>query len=86
MRRRLFATFASLLLIRGIALAGGPLTVTGPAALQPGQPFVWPSGSPIHYTVDTGPLSVNPSGQTVITKMIGFCAPALQLPLTILKS
>jgi hypothetical protein len=39
MRRRLFATFASLLLIRGIALAGGPLTVTGPAALQPGQPL-----------------------------------------------
>ena len=46
--------------------------MTGPAATQPGQAFVWPSGSTIHYTVDTGPLSTNPSGQVVINNAQGL--------------
>jgi hypothetical protein len=66
MKRRLAAVFLLLLLISGPASAGGPLRVTGYGALQPGQPFVWQTTSPIMYTVDSGPLSVNPSGQTVI--------------------
>lgn len=54
------------------SLAGGPIAVTGPAAVTPGQPFVWDVSTPIRYTVDTGPLSVNPSGQTVITNAQGL--------------
>jgi hypothetical protein len=72
MRRRVSALFLSLLLTRGLAIAGGPLTVTGPAATLPGKPFVWSTSSPIPYTVDTGPLSVNPSGQTVINNTQGL--------------
>jgi hypothetical protein len=56
----------------GLAFAGEPIAVTGPAATQPGQAFVWPSGSTIHYTVDTGPLSANPSGQVVINNAQGL--------------
>jgi len=66
------ALFLSYLLCCGLVFAGGPLVVTGPAATTPGQAFVWPSGSAIHYTVDTGPLSVNPSGQTVINNAQGL--------------
>ncbi|HEX5424178.1 MAG TPA: hypothetical protein VFW94_11565 [Candidatus Acidoferrales bacterium] len=64
--RRIVALALSLLVATGISVAGGPLNVTGPAATMPGQPFVWNSSSPIRYTVDGGPLSVNPSGQTII--------------------
>jgi hypothetical protein len=71
-KRRLAAVFLSMLLTSGLVSAGGPLRVTGPAALQPGQPFVWPTTSPIRYTVDSGPLSVNPSGQTVISNGQGL--------------
>jgi len=70
--RRLAAVFLSTLLTSGLVSAGGPLRVTGFAALQPGQPFVWPTTSPIRYTVDSGPLSVNPSGQTVISNAQGL--------------
>jgi hypothetical protein len=70
--KRLSALFLSYLLVSGLALAGGPLIVTGPAATQSGQPFVWSTVSPILYTVDSGPLSVNPSGQTVITNTQGL--------------
>lgn len=62
----------SFLLIVSPSLAGGPIAVTGPAAVTPGQPFVWDVSTPIRYTVDTGPLSVNPSGQTVITNAQGL--------------
>jgi len=72
MMRRMLAAFVSMMLTSGLASAGGPLTVTGSAATQPGQPFVWPTGSAVRYTVDTGPLSVNPSGQTVITNAQGL--------------
>jgi hypothetical protein len=64
--------FVALLLVAGLASGGGPFSVTGPAATQPGQAFVWPTASPIRYTVDTGPLSVNPSGQTVISNAQGL--------------
>jgi len=66
------ALFLSYLLCCGLVFAGGPLVVTGPAATTPGQAFVWPSGSAIRYTVDTGPLSVNPSGQTIISNALGL--------------
>lgn len=46
--------------------------VTGPAATSPGKAFVWASGVAIPYTVDTGPLSVNPSGATVINNAQGL--------------
>jgi hypothetical protein len=62
----------SMLLVVTQAFAGGPLTVTGPAATTPGQPFVWNVTSPIRYTVDTGPLSVNASGQTVVSNAQGL--------------
>jgi len=66
MTRRVSALFLTLLLIGGTTFAGGPLTVTGPSATQPGQAFVWSSSVPVTYTVDTGPLSTNPSGHTVL--------------------
>jgi len=71
-KRRFAALFLSSLLISGLASAGGPFNVTGPAAAQSGLPFVWPAGSPVHYTVDTGPLSVAPSGLTVISNAQGL--------------
>jgi len=72
MMRRLTSLLASILLFSSQTLAGGPTRVTGPAATAPGQPFVWLATSPIRYTVDTGPLSVNPSGQTVINNSQGL--------------
>lgn len=72
MTRRLSAIFLAWLLAGGLASAGGPLLVTGPAALQSGQAFVWANASAIHYTVDSGPLSVNPSGQIVISNAQGL--------------
>jgi hypothetical protein len=71
-RRRLCALFLSFLLANGLALAGGPLRVTGPAATQPGQAFVWATPSAVRYTVDTGPLSVNPSGTVIIANAPGL--------------
>jgi len=72
MRRPLAALGLAYLLVAGLVFAGGPLVVTGPAATAPGLAFVWPSGAPIRYTVDSGPLSVNPSGQTKITNAQGL--------------
>ena len=72
MNRQISALFLTFLLLNGLALAGGPIRVTGPAAVQPGQPFVWAAGTSIRYTVDSGPLSVNPSGQTVISNAQGL--------------
>ncbi len=65
--RRATTLVISILLVAGQSYAGGPLTVTGGSATTPGQAFVWNVTTPIRYTVDTGPLSVNPSGQTVIS-------------------
>jgi hypothetical protein len=70
--RRIGASLLALLLTSAYGFAGGPLLVTGPTALTPGRAFVWNVSSPIRYTVDTGPLSVNPSGQTVISNSQGL--------------
>jgi hypothetical protein len=70
--RQTLAALVSAVLASGLAFAGEPLAVTGPVATQPGQAFVWPSGSTIHYTVDTGPLSTNPSGQVVVNNATGL--------------
>jgi hypothetical protein len=72
MVRRVFTVVIGTLLVAAQTFAGGPLQVAGTAATNPGQPFVWNVSTPIHYTVDTGPLSVNPSGQTVITNAQGL--------------
>src|SRR6266481_1083030 len=71
MKRRIAALLLSCILLAGFTNAGGPLRVTGPASRNPGQPFVWDVSTPIRYTVDGGPLSVNPSGQVVISNSQG---------------
>jgi len=70
-KQRLAALLLSFILFGGYADAGGPLRVTGPAATNPGQAFVWNASAPIRYTVDGGPLSVNPSGQVVVSNSDG---------------
>jgi hypothetical protein len=70
--RRPATLVVSVLLVTGQAYAGGPLTITGASATTPGQAFVWNVTTPIRYTVDTGPLSVNPSGQTIINNARGL--------------
>ncbi len=70
--RRVASLLASSLLVTSQALAGGPLRLTGATATAPGQPFVWVVTTPVRYTVDTGPLSINPSGQTVISNSQGL--------------
>lgn len=72
MKRRLASFFLSLILTAGFANAGGPLRVVGPASSTPGQSFTWDTSAPIHYTVDSGPLSVNPTGQIVINNTQGL--------------
>lgn len=72
MKRRAVVLLMSFLLVVSPSIAGGPMTVTGAVAITPGQPFVWDVSTPIRYTVDSGPLSVNPSGQTVITNAQGL--------------
>jgi hypothetical protein len=70
--RRAGALCLALLLASGYCLAGGPIAVSGRNALNPGQAFRWDVTNSIRYTVDTGPLSVNPSGQTVISNSQGL--------------
>lgn len=48
------------------------MRLTGATATVPGQPFVWVVTTPVRYTVDTGPLSINPSGQTVVGNSQGL--------------
>ena len=72
MIRRLLALSLSMILSAGYLQAGGPLNVTGPAAQNPGQAFVWDISAPIRYTVDGGPLSVTPSGQIAISNADGI--------------
>lgn len=72
MIKRILTLLTSLFLLVSQTLAGGPSLTTGSSATSPGQSFVWNVTSPIRYTVDTGPLSVNPSGQTVISNSQGL--------------
>jgi hypothetical protein len=72
MIRRVFSMFLSVFLSAGYLEAGGPLIVTGSAAQNPGQAFVWNVSTPIRYTVDGGPLSVTPAGVTVIDNSQGL--------------
>ncbi|MGC1658879.1 MAG: hypothetical protein WA737_02570 [Candidatus Acidiferrales bacterium] len=57
------------------ARAGGPYEVTGPAAAVPGQAYLWNlaslPGNAVQYTLDTGPLSVTPSGAVVMSNAQG---------------
>jgi len=71
MIRRVFSLLLSVFLSAGYLEAGGPLSVTGSAAQNPGQAFVWNVSTPIRFTVDGGPLSVTPTGATVINNSQG---------------
>ncbi len=56
-----------------LALAGGPLLVGGPGFGIDGQPFTWnPAKMPIAYRVDPGPMSVSPTGTTVVDNATGL--------------
>jgi hypothetical protein len=70
--RRVLSWLVCFFLFASQSYAGGPLRVTGSTATTQGQAFVWDVTAPIRYTVDTGPLSVNPSGQTVISNAQGL--------------
>jgi hypothetical protein len=72
MMRRLLSILLSLILSAGYLEAGGPLRVTGAAAQNPGQGFVWDVSAPIRYTVDGGPLSALSTGQVVISNSVGI--------------
>ncbi|HXN65555.1 MAG TPA: hypothetical protein VN862_09490 [Candidatus Acidoferrales bacterium] len=63
--------------VGNLCYAGGPLQVSGPAAAQPGQPYVWDTASfPVRYTIDSGPLSATPEGVTVINNQTGVAGVA----------
>ena len=73
MSRRAIAVLVVLALLAHFSMAGGPMVVTGPAALAPGQPFVWDAAAmPIKYTVDGGPMSRNPTGTVVVDNASGL--------------
>ncbi|MBZ5528179.1 MAG: hypothetical protein LAN71_09810 [Acidobacteriia bacterium] len=72
MIRRANAVLAVLALLANLALAGGPMVVTGPAALAPGKPFVWDVATPIQFTVDGGPMSKSPTGTVVVDHATGL--------------
>ena len=72
MMKRSVSLLMSFLLTAAPMFAGGPIAVSGPAATNPGQPLVWDTSSAIRYTVDSGPLSVSPTGQTVISNAQGL--------------
>ncbi|HYD16621.1 MAG TPA: hypothetical protein VEB03_01310 [Candidatus Nanoarchaeia archaeon] len=57
-----------------VAFAGGPLYVAGPiGGGNEGKALKWNiSGGPIEYRVDPGPMSVNPSGTTIISNAAGL--------------
>lgn len=61
---RILAIFVALLLGSVESWAGGPLYVTGPSTVTPGQIITWPQGVAIKYRLDGGPLSVN--GSTIV--------------------
>ena len=55
------------------AFAGGPQVIGGPTYGTAGQPFTWnPASMPIHYRVDPGPMSISPTGTTVISNASGL--------------
>lgn len=62
---------AIVLLSASYSFAGGPLLVGSPTNGTPGQPFVW-AAMPIHYRVDSGPMSINPSGTIVVSNSQGL--------------
>ncbi len=62
--------FSSVLLFTTAAMGGGPLLVTGPNANSPGTPIVWGT-MPITYRIDSGPLSIKPTGTVVLTNAQG---------------
>jgi hypothetical protein len=65
--------FTAVFTFGGFVRAGGPLGVTGQASPQQGTPYTWdPTAMPIHYTVDSGPLSVDPLGKVVVTNATGL--------------
>jgi hypothetical protein len=67
---RLIATLCG---FAAVCFAGGPIAVGGPALGVDGQPFLWDlSPGPISYRVDSGPLSVNPSGTVVVDNANGL--------------
>ena len=70
--RRVLCWLVCFFFLASQSYAGGPLRVTGSTATAQGQAFVWDVTAPVRYTVDTGPLSVNPSGQTVISNAQGL--------------
>ena len=73
MKARGFLTLLALLSLGGHSFAGGPLAVGSKTKGVEGQPFVWAAGAmPIHYRVDSGPMSVNPSGTVVIPNSQGL--------------
>lgn len=72
MRPELTILFAAFVFAVAPANAGGPLAVVGPTSSNSGRPFVWDVSSPIRYTVDSGPLSTNPSGQVVVDNVQGI--------------
>jgi hypothetical protein len=74
MRLLSFVTLISILCCcAATCFAGGPIAVGGPALGVDGQPFVWDiSQGPISYRVDSGPLSVNPSGTVVVDNAAGL--------------
>jgi hypothetical protein len=79
--RKITLAVVSLLLAQvgvGIAFAGGPRLVGGPAVGTraafgiDAQAFTWnPSSMPIGYRVDPGPMAVTPSGTVVIDQATG---------------
>jgi hypothetical protein len=71
LKRRGVTLLLPLILLVGLAYAGGPLRVTGPSSQTAGQPFVWNVSTPIRYTVDGGPLSAGPGGNVVISNSQG---------------
>src|SRR5690349_2660250 len=64
--------------LTGLAFAGGPRLVGGPAVGNraangiDGQPFTWnPAAMPVGYRVDPGPMAATLSGVTVIDHATG---------------
>ena len=73
MKRPALLLLAAIFTFAGLVVAGGPIGVTGPASPQQGVPYTWDSAAmPIRYTVDSGPMSVDPSGKIIINNAAGL--------------
>jgi hypothetical protein len=72
-KRPALLLLAAIFTFAGLVVAGGPIGVTGPASPQQGVPYTWdPAAMPIRYTVDSGPMSVDPSGKVIINNAAGL--------------